>query len=402
MDERFLEPGPFWNRHSSALWDAHAAADPLWAVLSEPEKKGRRWGLQEFMRTGEREIALLYHKLAQMKQTIPEGLVLDFGCGVGRLTQALGRRRDQVIGADISPAMIEIAERLNHYPGRVRYVSTVTSGLDEWSKDSFALIYSSIVLQHVEPDLSVAYLCDFFKLVRQDGFIVFQLPSHQQEPEDMEIKPMPDTAYRAVVELAAPVPERVAASSDMSILLRVRNISGHCWSQPMFGPMAVGNHWLDATGDRMVQQDDARAPLLQVVEPGYQWPVVIAVKVPDEAGEYIAEIDLVHEGVTWFEYKGSRTLRFPVAVDERAADLERERAAVMQEYSLPYYPEDAFPDTQPDAPEPEPFTMHGVPHEQVLAVIKEQGGTLLHLEQDRRSGSDWVSYQYFVKGSKSS
>ena len=47
----------------SALWDAHAQSDPLWAVLSFPEKKGRRWRLQEFMKNGEREIAI-YKMLA--------------------------------------------------------------------------------------------------------------------------------------------------------------------------------------------------------------------------------------------------------------------------------------------------------------------------------------------------
>ena len=34
---------------------------------------------------------------------------LDFGCGIGRLSQALAEHFDQVYGVDISPKMIELA-----------------------------------------------------------------------------------------------------------------------------------------------------------------------------------------------------------------------------------------------------------------------------------------------------
>ena len=52
---------------SRAYWDRHARNDPMWAVLSDPAKKGRKWDLQEFMRNGEREIALLWHRSRTLK-----------------------------------------------------------------------------------------------------------------------------------------------------------------------------------------------------------------------------------------------------------------------------------------------------------------------------------------------
>src|SRR5688500_17630868 len=207
---------------ASALWDAHANADPLWAVLSIPEKRGRRWRLQEFMRNGEREIALLMRQLAALRVPDPQGPVLDFGCGVGRLTQALGRRFEDVIGADISPAMIDLARRLNRYPDRVRYICTTDAGIETWPARSFRFIYSNIVLQHVAPKLSTRYLAEFFRLLDVGGLLVFQLPSHRESTEALEIVPMTEDAYRGSVALAGPVPDVVSPGEEIAVPILVR------------------------------------------------------------------------------------------------------------------------------------------------------------------------------------
>jgi 2-polyprenyl-3-methyl-5-hydroxy-6-metoxy-1,4-benzoquinol methylase len=74
--------------------------------LAFPDKSGGRWTLPEFMKTGEREIALLFHRIRELQIKQPARRPLDFGCGVGRLTQALARRQERVVGADISPVMV--------------------------------------------------------------------------------------------------------------------------------------------------------------------------------------------------------------------------------------------------------------------------------------------------------
>ena len=37
-------------------WSTLGRTDPMWAVLTEPEKKKRAWDVDEFLATGEREI----------------------------------------------------------------------------------------------------------------------------------------------------------------------------------------------------------------------------------------------------------------------------------------------------------------------------------------------------------
>ena len=382
-------------------WDQYAATDPLWAVLSFPDKSGGRWPLPEFMKTGEREIALLFHRLAELQIAAPRRRALDFGCGVGRVTQALARRAAGALGADISPVMIDLARKLNRYPGRVDYICTADTELRTLPDHSFDLIYTNIVLQHVAPALAVQYLDEFFRLLEPNGVLVFQLPSHRDSPRDAEIKAMPDAAYRGVIELAAPTPPSAAAASACAISIRVRNASTVTWSQPDCGPLAVGNHWLDAAGELMLAQDDGRSPLLQVVPPDFAWPVLLTVRAPAQPGTYVCEIDLVHEGVTWFADKGSRPLRFSIEVarDASAAGPGPLRPTI-EEFAVPEYPGDVIPKPRSGggAPVRAEFPMNGVPRDEVMAIIRSHGGRLAHLEEDRRAGPEWVSYRYFVVG----
>jgi len=94
-------------------WNALGADDPLWAVLSEPTRKGGRWEPDEFFATGVADVGLLRERAAQLGVALGGARALDFGCGVGRLTRALARRFDEAVGIDVSERMLEHARRLN-------------------------------------------------------------------------------------------------------------------------------------------------------------------------------------------------------------------------------------------------------------------------------------------------
>jgi 2-polyprenyl-3-methyl-5-hydroxy-6-metoxy-1,4-benzoquinol methylase len=94
------------------------------------------------------------------------GSALDFGCGVGRLTQALADHFDEVWGVDIASSMIEGARRLDRSGGRCRYL---VNGRPRVVRDaSFGFILSLIVLQHLEPEYIRSYLREFIRLLAPD------------------------------------------------------------------------------------------------------------------------------------------------------------------------------------------------------------------------------------------
>jgi 2-polyprenyl-3-methyl-5-hydroxy-6-metoxy-1,4-benzoquinol methylase len=153
-------------------WDALAKRDALWAILTDGVKVGGGWDVAEFFETGEIEMATVMGYLGQVG-CLPDtaGAALDFGCGVGRLTQAMARRFAGCAGVDISEEMIRKAQGLNQY-AHCDYMTSVAEEL-QFADESFAFVYSNIVLQHVPRRLAVGYLREFVRVLEPGGVLVF-------------------------------------------------------------------------------------------------------------------------------------------------------------------------------------------------------------------------------------
>jgi SAM-dependent methyltransferase len=153
-------------------WEGLAERDALWAILTDADKLGGKWDVTDFMATGEAEVATVMRHLERIG-FVPDrrGEALDFGCGVGRLTQPLARRFAECVGVDISEEMVRKAVALNRYE-HCRYVANAEPRLP-FAADSFSFIYSNIVLQHVPPQFSTEYLREFMRVLAPGGVLVF-------------------------------------------------------------------------------------------------------------------------------------------------------------------------------------------------------------------------------------
>ena len=163
-------------RHLQETWDALGTEDPLWAVLSAPGTRGNRWNRDEFFATGEAEIAGLFDDLATRGVAVQHGRALDFGCGVGRLTQALATRFDLVDGVDIAESMVAAARRFNRHGDRCSYHVNVRADLSLFSDGVFDLIYSRITLQHIPPEFTKRYIVEFARVLSPGGVAVVHIP----------------------------------------------------------------------------------------------------------------------------------------------------------------------------------------------------------------------------------
>jgi SAM-dependent methyltransferase len=160
-----------------ANWTTLGQRDPLWAILVDPEKRGNRWRLEEFFETGRQEIDAALRHVQAVGLAAPRRRALDFGCGVGRLTQALAARFEEVVGIDIAASMIELAREYNRYPATCTYQVNPHNDLRLFPDDHFDFIYSNIVLQHMEPAYATAYIREFIRVLAPGGVLLFQLPS---------------------------------------------------------------------------------------------------------------------------------------------------------------------------------------------------------------------------------
>ncbi len=158
-------------------WEDMGALDPCWAILSEPDKRDGRWQLDEFFATGEAEVSQLMHEVQQLGFFVPRGHALDFGCGVGRLTRALGHYFDRVTGIDISHSMVSRASSLDT-GGECTFVVNGSAKLP-FRSQVFDFVLSAIVLQHVpEQKVIRSYIAEFARVLKPTGLIVMQLPSY--------------------------------------------------------------------------------------------------------------------------------------------------------------------------------------------------------------------------------
>jgi hypothetical protein len=77
--------------------------------------------------------------------------------------------------------------------------------------------------------------------------------------------------------------------------------------------VSLGNHWLSPSG-AVITNDDGRSALLADVKPGDETELSLKINAPGKRGEYLLEIDMLQEGVSWFANKGSESVRIPVRV----------------------------------------------------------------------------------------
>jgi SAM-dependent methyltransferase len=158
-------------------WDALGKKDPLWAVLSVPDKRGGRWETEEFFAWGRDEIEGVLDHVRTLGVELSHTRALDFGCGVGRLTQALADHFQRVDGVDIAPSMLALADKFNRHDDRCRYTLNESADLRIFAEDAFDFIYSNITLGHMEPRYARGYLVEFLRVLKPRGLIMFQLPA---------------------------------------------------------------------------------------------------------------------------------------------------------------------------------------------------------------------------------
>jgi SAM-dependent methyltransferase len=305
-------------------WDEFGRVDPLWAILTDESKKGNRWDLAEFLATGEADVNTWLGWIQKLGVRRGSRRAMDFGCGVGRLTRPLAARFREVVGVDIAPSMIVRAQELNRQEN-VRFVVNDGADLSQFPDGSFDLVFSFIVLQHIQPEYTRRYLEEFARVLAPGGVLAFQLPGG--------LRPLPDGMFRARLE-ALESPGRMTAGALTRVRARVVNTSDCTW--PPGNRLRLGNHWW--RDEELLLWDDGRARVPPLA-PGQSADIALDVVPPRRPGPLELELDLVAEGVAWFAHRGSPTVRTTVEVgDDGAApadDGTAERQPVMEMHTIP-------------------------------------------------------------------
>lgn len=164
-------------QHVQDQWDEMGRRDPLTAILCRPEREHVGWNVEEFFTTGRQEIREALAYIERSGIVLQRKKALDFGCGVGRLTQALGDHFEEVYGIDIAPSMIELANQYNRHGNKCRYRLNAADDLAFFPDNTFDLIYTVITLQHMHPRFAMRYIRELYRMLAPGGALLFQVPN---------------------------------------------------------------------------------------------------------------------------------------------------------------------------------------------------------------------------------
>jgi SAM-dependent methyltransferase len=351
-------------------WDAFGRIDPFWAILTDANRRGNRWDPAEFFATGRQEIAEAFARAARLGLPRRRGRGLDFGCGAGRLTQAMAAYLDEVVGIDVAPSMIELARRHNQVGQRCRYDVNDGPDLSRFADASFDVVYSSRVLQHIEPRYAQAYVRELARVLAAGGYLSFDVPSEQGLfNADGTASRRPASAYRAAVHVAGGS-RRAPAGASIHVSVEATNMGTEEWRPGVC--LNIGNHWIDADGSVRVR-DDGRVPVPVPWRPGATVRVELPVTVPHEPGLYRLQCDVVEEGVSWFADLGSTAGEIDVIVGQAGR----------------------LPTPEPAARGQDPvMEMHALPRVQVERSLADAGVALLDVQPVHHCGPTWLAFRY--------
>jgi SAM-dependent methyltransferase len=236
---------PIMDMTTDSAWEEWGRRDPYFGVITDP--KFRRSNInnhskQEFFDSGQSHVNYVLTTIQKyIDAAFVPRTILDFGCGVGRLLLPFATVANDVLGLDVSLSMLREARRNCDARG-LRNVRLLPSD-DELSTltESFDLIHSCIVLQHIPIERGRAIFAKLLRHVRAGGVCAIQLTYSK-------------ALFAASHGVAPPAPAAVArcmaeGDSDPEIQMNPYNITEILWLMQDRGVTRFHTEFTDHGGE---------------------------------------------------------------------------------------------------------------------------------------------------------
>lgn len=177
--------------------DQLGRTEPYWSILTSPEFKAESIAnsMDAFYQTGTHDMVLLRRTAERCGIALPwYGTCLEVGCGVGRLIPSLRIAFDQVVGLDVSPSHLALAQDLVRRRGYTNVRLHLANRIDALQQlPEFDCFFSVIALQHNPPPIMNWLLHGMLQRLKRGGIGFFQLPVSTT-----------NSSFRAIDYLATP------------------------------------------------------------------------------------------------------------------------------------------------------------------------------------------------------
>ncbi|MGH9442531.1 MAG: class I SAM-dependent methyltransferase [Thermoanaerobaculia bacterium] len=107
-----------------------------------------------------------------------DAMILNIGCGIGRVEKYLAPRVRELHAVDISRKMIALAKRrLSGLPNVFLREVAPDEYLSAYGDETFDLVFSLLVLQHTEREHAFTYLQHAHRVLKPGGTLFVQFPN---------------------------------------------------------------------------------------------------------------------------------------------------------------------------------------------------------------------------------
>jgi SAM-dependent methyltransferase len=172
--------------HIQASWQKLGREEPHWSVLTTEEFKQINLAAnrERFYASGHGNAGQFLHFL-ERNGCFPDGVadktVLEYGCGVGRVTHALAHHFGQVYAYDISAPHLALARQWTDGLGLTNVTFTrIQRPQDVLRLPKVHAVYTVIVLQHNPPPVIRMILEGLLSALLPGGVALFQVTTYRE------------------------------------------------------------------------------------------------------------------------------------------------------------------------------------------------------------------------------
>lgn len=196
--------------------------------------------------------------------------------------------------------------------------------------------YFNILIENTRTDLEVLTILRYSKAALSfdpESFGTSIIPTHSDWIEDNTISvQIPDqeearamwqrilkgeaaSRYNAEYTEVSIISDSMTEDTEYKFMIKVKNTGTLTWNKNGGNPIYLGYHWIDFNTKEIVVFDGERSIISHDgVDVGQEVEFDLKIVAPSEPGDYVLQIDLVHEEVTWFSYQGVPPLEKFVSV----------------------------------------------------------------------------------------
>ena len=204
-------------------WQKWGLQDPYFSVLTDPKfRKGEitAEAKQEFFASGRVHVE---HVLSACRKYVDPAFapkrVLDFGCGVGRLVLPFAAVAREVVGVDISEAMLAEARRNCVERGALNVELYKSDDALTQLVGHFDLMHTAIVFQHIDTQRGTKIFRRLLEHIAPGGIGAVQLTyAKAYHPDTLGAPPPPTSTARPTSwwRAARPKPANIEAATTLA------------------------------------------------------------------------------------------------------------------------------------------------------------------------------------------